>query len=134
MGGDLLEVWVVSNAGLPLFTWRPNFIEESINQALFSGFLMAIINMIETSTDQEIKAMTFGSSKLNIVVAKDAHLTLLIIGRTGLKAKDKNVRRALDEIGEVFLEVYGEILRSWNSETTIFSGFEEKITDYFVKK
>ncbi|MHA1730495.1 MAG: hypothetical protein ACTSU5_01050 [Promethearchaeota archaeon] len=130
-----MELWIVNKAGLPIFNWRPPVVPESINQNLFSGFLMAIINMVETSTQQEIEAIKFGNSKLNIRVAGDDPAkpdALILIGQTGIKAKDKAVRKTLDKIGRAFVDTYAGILHDWAGETSSFDGFVDQIEAHFV--
>lgn len=130
---DLLELWIVTNTGLTMFTWRPESIQETIDPNLFSGFMTAILSMVASTEDQDIEAINFGSSKLEIqVLRKNVKQPVLFIGRARAKEKAKNVKKTLRKIQEEFLDAYGDALSTWDGNQSLFQAFEKKIRDYFV--
>ncbi len=130
MGSDLWELWIIDRSGLALVHIRHKMMldKQSVSPVLFSGILSAI----ETMATKTIDAIKMKDSKIVIYPETDP-VPIFFVGRVNIKKKDKNVRKLLEKIKEIFIGEYKQILPSWSGDQAIFDYFIDICIDKFFK-
>ena len=116
----LEEFWVVTN-GISVYHQAATKI---LDQNLFSEFISAILTFISELGNDEIKKLEMKGSQIYIMGSKDKDW--YFIGRSK-KKKDKKIFKYLQEIRDIFFNMYGESIKSWNNDTDLFKGLDEHI-------
>ena len=65
------------------------------------------------------------------MIPTHVHEKLLFIARTKLKAKDRNIRKELTKLSDLFHEEFGEELASWVGEMDTFEAFGKQLKSYW---
>jgi len=115
-----------------MFNIRAKGIQESVNPNLLSGFINVIRGMLQISANSDIESMNLSEQKLIFHVSTYPDKNLLYIARVYNKVKDKNIKKQLQKIAEVFLAKYGPQASQWKCETSLFEGFEKDLAEYLL--
>ncbi len=130
MATKLLELWIISKSGLAFVHHNPKGNREEMDsyKHIFSGFLSAV----ESIAAEKIDAINMSDSKILIIPVKHATVPpFFVVGRAGVKERDKNIRKQLFKIRDEFLSEFGEFIISWSGDATPFEFFEKKISDIY---
>jgi hypothetical protein len=114
------ELWLMTPEGAMLF--HLNKVQDTINPNLFTGFFSAIYMMSEES----IEAINMKESKIMILPVKEP-IRMYVIARCAAKDKDKDIKKELAKIRDLFLASYSEILKNWDGNVSQFEPFASKI-------
>ncbi len=126
---NFLEFWIIDRNGITLYHNKKDKV-AGINKNLFSGFVSAFVDIINVSSSENVESIKFKDSKL-IMIATHVHEKLLFIARTNLKAKDRNIRKELTKLSELFHEEFGEELASWVGEMDTFEDFGKYLESFW---
>ncbi len=119
------EIWIIDPSGITLFNMSK---EENIDAVLFGGFFSAIQNFISNLGEKELKSLVLGNSQLMVY---QGDRDFLFISRSDLKSKEKKIIKYLKLIESKFFELYGEKIKNWDGEVSIFNNFGEIIEEIF---
>lgn len=119
------EIWIIDPSGITLFNMSK---EENIDAVLFGGFFSAIQNFISNLGEKELKSLVLGNSQLMVY---QGDRDFLFISRSDLKSKEKKIIKYLKLIESKFFELYGEKIKNWDGEVSIFNNFGEIIKEIF---
>lgn len=114
------ELWLMTAEGSMLF--HISKVQDNINPNLFTGFFSAIYMMSEES----IEAINMKESKIMILPVKEP-IKLYVIARCNSKDKDKDIKKELAKIRDLFLATYSETLIKWDGNVSQFEPFASKI-------
>jgi len=119
------EFIVSNNSGLPIYSYKSK--ESKNDHALVSGFLSAVISMVEYKSDSKVDNIELQNR--NIIFYKNDSKELVYILITDRKKDDKLVRK-MEEIARNFEGRYDSKLVNWNGETSAFFGFDEYLKKF----
>jgi hypothetical protein len=125
-----LEFWIIDRNGITLFHEKKDKTVESINKNLFSGFVSAMVDVINVSSSEDVETIKFKDSKL-VMTSTNVYEKLLFIARTNQTEKDRAVRRDLIRLSKAFLEEYNESISHWVGDMDEFIGFSKNLEPYF---
>ncbi|MCP4761695.1 MAG: hypothetical protein GY870_07935 [archaeon] len=102
---------------------------ESVNENLITTFLSAFQNMVSAGNSQEkVEAIKFKDSKL-IIHLVTAPFNLYFIGRVNMKEKDKNSRKILNKLSDIFVQDFWKYLENWTGDISLFDAFSKHLED-----
>ena len=101
------ELWLMTPEGSMLF--HQSKVQDNINPNLFTGFFSAIYMMSEES----IEAINMKESKIMILPVKEP-IKMYVISRCSSKDKDKDIKKELMKIRDLFLATYTDVLQNWD--------------------
>ncbi|NVM27882.1 MAG: hypothetical protein HWN65_03485 [Candidatus Helarchaeota archaeon] len=120
---DIEELWIINNSGINLF----NFCKKNTkNPLLFSGFISAFQNFMESLGYKKIESIRLGDSKIMIYRGDS---DIYYVTRSKKDIKDEDIIKYLKLVEKKFLENYLDELKSFTGDTNIFDDFGEVITD-----
>ncbi len=123
----LKDLWILTENGVVLFS---RVFDQTINPQLFGGLMSALNTFAEKLTDGGIS--NFEMSDLRFVIVK--RRSLLFIGSSLNKTKEKKVIDELMLISDMFFEVYSDILVNWDNDVSHFSDFSDRIEKSLEKQ
>ncbi|MHA1264890.1 MAG: hypothetical protein ACTSRS_06600 [Candidatus Helarchaeota archaeon] len=117
------EIWIINEAGLPLFNRSQ---EICVDPSLFAGFLGAIQSFIKaTFHENHIDSLTIGQHKISFLYEKEFHIYIII--RTAREAPDEEIRKSLEKIRRLFISKYGDQIQITPVEMTRFKDFDRDL-------
>jgi len=122
------EIWIIDPSGITLYNLSK---EQNIDAGLFGGFFTAIQNFISSLGEKELKSLVLGSSKLMIY---HGNQDFLFISRSDMKSKEKKIVQYLKLIEKKFFDLYGQKIKNWDGEVSIFDNFGDIIEEIFEDK
>ena len=125
-----LEFWIIDKQGIALFHEKKDKTVESINKNLFSGFVSAMVDVINVSSSEDVETIKFKDTKL-IMTSTNVYEKLLFIARTNKREKDRQVRRDLIRLSKAFLDEFSEDLANWVGDMDAFVNFSKTLDPYF---
>ncbi|MHA1341572.1 MAG: hypothetical protein ACTSRZ_16790 [Promethearchaeota archaeon] len=123
------EIWIMNNDGLPFFYTHMEGIEREINEGMITSFISAVSIMLNSNSNEQLNTIKLKNSKILIFPGPNDAKFFTIV-RTSIKEKDKNIRREVEKITNLFYSKYGQYIKNWSGNVTIFLDFEEYIKDY----
>lgn len=131
---NISEIWIITETGLPLFN---KSVDQKMDMFVLGGFLSAIQTFIKASFQEEkLDRLVMGESKLTFLYAKGTNIFIVV--RTHKKEKDKEIRKKLELIKDLFIARYGERLKNFNCDVSDFQHFylvlEENLKKELVVK
>lgn len=128
MATKLLELWIIDRSGLSLVHIQSELIKgkPGISPVLFSGFLTAV----ESMAAESIESIKMKDSKI-LILPITTPAKFFVVGRAKIREKESSLRKVLIKVGEVFIEEFGAIIRTWGGDHQLFAFFEEKVTRFF---
>ena len=121
------ELWIINENGIPLHNQK---IEDTIDSALFSGFLSAITNFAKEIGENSMDMIKLGDSVFIILKEKKKN-SLLFVGKSKDKVKDEKVRKLLFKIRDKFIEFFDKELVEWDGNRTEY--FESFVKVFNLK-
>ncbi len=128
MTNKLTELWIIKNTGMFLLHLKNPKKRNSIsvNPTIFSGIMTAM----QFTANHKIGSIKMHDSKLMIVPYNSNH-DCLLVGRTDIDQRDKNILKILQKIREHLKEDCDEIIQNWMGDLNSFDFFRDKIQNKF---
>jgi len=121
------DFWILKDSGIVLFHYQSY---DEVDKNLFGAITIALNSYADLLSKGGLSYFQFISKKFTFIKKKD----IIFVGKSSIKAKDKDVKRELNEISEKFLEYYPEeFVTKWNGNITIFSDFEKVLNNSYQK-
>ena len=119
MNGEISEIWIISDAGIPIFNRSQ---DTSVDVSLFGGFLSAIQSFVKVSfQDQSIEGIILGDTKLHFLF--DEKFKFYIVIRVQRNVADEESKKNLAIIRDLFISNYGNKLQKNPCDLTKFKDF-----------
>ena len=127
---NISEIWIITETGLPLFN---KSVDQKMDMFVLGGFLSAIQTFIQSSFQEEkLDRLVMGESKLTFLYAQGTNIFIVV--RTHKKAKDKEIRKKLELIKDLFIARYGERLKNFNCDVSDFQHFNLVLEENLKKE
>jgi hypothetical protein len=120
----LLEVWIIDKVGINYLNAQRPGLESTMEPSLFSGFLSAI----QSLSTEKLNGIKMKDSKIQIIPVKEP-IPFFVVGRALIKEKDDQILRDLMKIRDNFLNNFGERLRKWDGDVSIFEDFAKSLSN-----
>ncbi len=108
------NVYIMRKSGECLISRKYGSLEA--DDDLVTGFLSAILNFGEQIDGERVESIVMGNKKFVYTSIDD----LIFIAYAD---KDDLVKESLEHIGQRFMEKYGEALRDWRGDKSMFEDF-----------
>ncbi|MBS7248292.1 MAG: hypothetical protein QXN15_04165 [Candidatus Jordarchaeales archaeon] len=108
------NVYIMRRSGECLISRKYGSLEA--DDDLVTGFLSAILNFGEQIDGERVESIVMGNKKFVYTAMND----IIFIAYAD---KDDPVKESLELIGQKFMEKYGEALREWKGDKSIFEDF-----------
>ena len=122
----LIDFWVLTDNGIVLYSKAS---DQKVNPQLFGALMSALNKFAEKLTDGGIS--NFEMADLRFVIIK--RRSILFIGSSSYKTKEKKVIDDLMLISDKFFQLYTEVLINWDNNVEIFSDFGKNIEQFLEK-
>jgi len=122
----LIDFWVLTDNGIVLYSKAS---DQKVNPQLFGALMSALNKFAEKLTDGGIS--NFEMADLRFVIIK--RRSILFIGSSSYKTKEKKVIDDLMLISDKFFQLYTEVLTNWDNNVEIFSDFGKNIEQFLEK-
>ena len=130
---DIIEFWVVTEGGVPLFYFSP---KETLDPSLVGGFFSAVQSFAreleggdEPNEEEYIRNITFGGH--NFVFHLNKELNLFFIAKSPKKIKIKKIDKHLQNLVRLFIQDYRDQIINFDGNTSQFEPFLTIIERYF---
>jgi hypothetical protein len=126
------QFWVMSREGLCYFYRtidKLNKQGQPNKEDLVSGMFSAILSLSKELTNTDIKKFENYSSKFLFFLDK----SLIFIVEADLGDSDKNVKKKVDLIKDLFIKKYEKELNNFKGDVTQFKPFEQELDNVFKK-
>lgn len=129
------NLWILNSDGICLFS---RYVENSeirlvegtkIDDQLFSGLFASIMMFASEISNGKIEKVQISEGKYLFFT----HNNLIFIVRTNLNTSDKDVKKKIKIIQELFVTKYKEKLEAFDGEVSSFLMFHEDLDDIFNK-
>ena len=125
------EFWILNFDGITLFHYSP---EEDKNYQLISAFFSAIQSFAnelldKSQQDRHVHQISLGKSNFTFLVNQDYQL--YFVSKSSLEIKEKQVKKHLKNIEEMFLEDFKSFSFKGGGEISKYEVFNEKFSIYF---
>ena len=118
----LQDIWIMMESGIVVFH---RVFDEKVNALLF-GAMMSALNMF--ASELSTGGLTnFDLSEKHFTLTKRENLVFIVNSNRDIK--QKRIDQELEVIIEMFFELYGDIIKDWIGDTSIFSNFEQEIEE-----
>ncbi len=131
------EFWIIDTSGICLFHraihGKTNIMDEKfkiqIDEQLFSGLLSGIMSFTEEVSQEQIKKIELNEGKFLFF----ARQNLIFIVRADLNTSDKNVKKKIQVIQDLFIKKYSKELDAFDGDVSSFRFFEHDLEEVFAK-
>jgi len=121
------DFWILKDSGIVLFHYQPY---EEIDKNLFGAITIALNSYADIPSKGGLSSFQFITKMFTFIKKRD----IIFVGKSSVKAKEKNVKQELNEISEKFFGHYSEnFLNEWKGNITIFSDFEKVLNNSYQK-
>ncbi len=129
------SLWILNNTGICLFS---RYVEGSelhltegkkIDDQLFSGLLTSIMMFASKISKGKIEKVKVSEGKFLFFT----HNNLIFIVKADLNVSDKDVKKKINVIKEIFITKYKNQLESFDGEVSSFLMFHEDLDDIFKR-
>ncbi len=119
----LQDLWIMDETGITLFS---RVYDEKMNAQFFGAVISALNKFAENITEGglthfELKDKRFSFLKVDNLI--------FVANSDPKKINEKKALAELEGISDIFFKEYGEVLKDWNNDISIFEDFEKKIKD-----
>ena len=135
MSPDLVEFWIITHAGIPIFYYSPNAKQEP---TLIGGFFSAIQEMAKAmggnpqQIDDYVEQLSLG--KVNLTFLSNSKYQLFFIVKTKKNLKAKKIQTHLQNIEELFIKQFEAQLVNFPLDPSLFDSFLNPFLNYFNDK
>ncbi|MFX1444345.1 MAG: hypothetical protein ACFFHV_13100 [Promethearchaeota archaeon] len=131
------EFWIIDTSGICLFhraiheksNIMDQKVEIQIDEQLFSGLLSGIMSFAEEVSKEQIKKIELDEGKFLFFARRN----LIFIVRSHLNTSDKNVKKKIQIIEDLFIKKYSKELDTFNGDVSSFRFFENDLEEIFKK-
>ena len=116
------DLWILSESGIVLFSRVYN---PKISEQLFGALMTALNSFAGELASGGLTSFELKSIRFTLIKTR----TLIFVANSSKNIKEKHVIDELKRISDKFFELYGDILETWDSDVSQFSGFEGQIED-----
>ena len=116
------DLWILTEDGIGVFS---RIQDEKLNEQLFSMLLSALNSFAEEISSGGLSNFELSNKRFSIVKRN----SFIFVVSSSPKTKEKKAIEELETIIRKFFNKYGEKLKNWNSNISIFDGFEADIDD-----
>ena len=116
------DLWILTEDGIGVFN---RIHDEKLNDQLFSMLLSALNSFAEEISTGGLSNFELSNKRFSIVKRNK----FIFVVSSSPKTKEKKAIEELDVIISKFFNKYEEQLKNWNSNISIFNGFETDIDD-----
>jgi len=116
------DLWILTEDGIGVFS---RIHDEKLNDQLFSMLLSALNSFAEEISTGGLSNFELSNKRFSIVKRNK----FIFVVSSSPKTKEKKAIEELDVIISKFFDKYGETLKKWNNNISIFEGFESDIDD-----
>jgi hypothetical protein len=124
---EIEDFYVITDGGLCLYA-KTRKAETGPNRDLLAGFMSALQTFAKQMDSAGVDAFTLGSSKFIFLKVKE----LYFVAKVPTAAKDKDVRKELIELGEIFLKNIPADFTTgtWSGNLKEFRGLDENFSRF----
>ena len=131
------EFWIIDTSGICLFhralhggsNIMDRKFEIQVDEQLFSGLLSGIMSFAEEVSQEKIKKIELNEGKFLFF----ARQNLIFIVRSLLNKSDKDVKKKIQIIQDLFIKKYSDELDAFDGDVSSFRLFEKDLEDIFKK-
>jgi len=123
------EIWIMSSEGIPFYHKHNDDNNKNIDDDMITSFFSAILCMIRSSSNDEIKAINLKNSKI-IIIPNNINSKFFTIVRVPTNQDNKTVKKCVNKINNTFNEKFGKYLINWKGNLNLFCDFENYIKDF----
>ncbi|MBS7287852.1 MAG: hypothetical protein KIH01_03680 [Candidatus Freyarchaeota archaeon] len=114
------NIYIMRRSGECLISRRYGSLEA--DDDLVTGFLSAILNFGEQIDGERVESIIMGNKKFVYTIMND----VIFIAYAD---KDDPVKEDLELLGRKFIEKYGEVLRNWKGNRSVFEEFMDTMDE-----
>ena len=127
MSSVLKEIWVFSQAGIPIVEFSKN---TGLDKFLMGSFVSAIKLYSQHLSEKGLNSFILENHKFVLKSLLDGNA--ILVCRTDVDMKDKKIDKQCDVIARLFKELYNpNDVKHWDGTLAYFDEFKEKLELYF---
>ncbi|TFG26599.1 MAG: hypothetical protein EU532_09460 [Promethearchaeota archaeon] len=127
MSSIIKELWVFSNAGIPIVEISK---ETGLNKYLMGSFISAIKTCSQQLSEKGLNSFIMENYKFILTSVLDSNAILVCMCESNIK--DKKIHKQCEVIARIFEEIYKpEDVKNWDGDVSFFDEFREKLELYF---
>ncbi|MEM1658215.1 MAG: hypothetical protein QXK94_04190 [Candidatus Jordarchaeales archaeon] len=119
------NVYIMRRSGECLVSRKYGSLEA--DDDLVTGFLSAILNFSEQIDGERVESIIMGNKKFVYTIMND----VIFIAYAD---KEDSVKESLELLGQRFLEKYGDALKNWSGDKSIFEDFTSTMDEILGEK
>ncbi|MFX1238387.1 MAG: hypothetical protein ACFFAS_03290 [Promethearchaeota archaeon] len=116
------DLWILTENGVAVFS---RIQDEKLNEQLFAMLMSALNSFAEEISTGGLSNFQLSDKRFSLIKKNN----FMFVVSSSPKTKEKKIYDELEIIVEKFFEKYSEALKEWNSEVSLFEGFEKYIDD-----
>ncbi|MFX1273855.1 MAG: hypothetical protein ACFFBP_20815 [Promethearchaeota archaeon] len=116
------DLWILTEDGIGVFS---RIQDEKLNEQLFSMLLSALNSFAEEISSGGLSNFELSNKRFSIVKRN----SFIFVVSSSPKTKEKKAIDELEVIINKFFKKFGEALKTWNNNISLFEGFESDIDD-----
>lgn len=123
MGKVIQDVWILTSDGISVFS---RLHDESLNEQLFGALMSALNSFAEEIAKGGLSNFQLSNKRFSIRKRN----SFIFVASSNPKVKEKKAISEMEVIIHEFFDKYPEdLLTNWDSDVSIFEGFEQNIED-----
>ena len=127
MSSIIKELWIFSNAGIPIVEISK---DTGLNKYLMGSFISAIKSYAQHLSEKGLNSFILENYKFILKSVLDNNAILVCM--CDVNIKDKKIHKQCDVIARIFEEIYKpDDIQNWDGEVSYFDRFKEKLELYF---
>jgi hypothetical protein len=117
------DVWIITENGINVFS---RLHDESLNEQLFGALMSALNSFAEEISKGGLSNFQLSNKRFSIIKRNQ----FIFVASSNPKVKEKKAISELEIIIERFFNKFPhDLLDTWDSDVSIFKGFEQNIED-----
>ena len=121
------DVWILTADGISVFS---RLHDEGLNEQLFGALMSALNSFAEEIAKGGLSNFQLSNKRFSIRKRNN----FIFVASSNPKVKEKKALSEMEVIIEKFFDKFPEIfLANWDSDVSIFEGFEQNIEDSLEK-
>ncbi|MHA1805365.1 MAG: hypothetical protein ACTSU4_12685 [Promethearchaeota archaeon] len=119
----LQDIWILTDTGTTLFS---RVFHEKLPDQFFGALMSALNKFAEEIDKGGLSHFQMRSKQFSIL--KQENL-LFVASSDPKKVSEKKALNELKKIAAIFFKEYGEIIKNWDNDISVFEGFDKKIEE-----
>lgn len=113
------DFWILKDSGIVLFHYQ---LHDEVDKNLFGAITIALNSYADILSKGGLSSFQFITNMFTFIKKRD----IIFVGKSSVKAKEKNVKHELNEISEIFFKHYPEdFLNQWKGNISVFTDFKK---------